>query len=397
MGTKRQKEIDYHKYLADTLASWGITLYTGVTGGGVIHFLKNISPFSGKPTGKPQFMTFAEYAAGFVPLGYYLASGRIAAGVATTGAATKLLSCGLSDAKMHDIPAVYIVPISGKRTEGFSPLQDTSRHGSNVLEQLKAELPDSVFFLDYESKLSEQFSLAKAQLDNSKPVVFVLDNEVMNVPFHEPKILPRNKSHIMKDNYFEGFISDFREATKGKRIVILVGEEMNRYPEAKKLTTELSTQLKAATIWSINGANAVSRENSYGYGYISFGGNDKAMSLYSSLGKKDVLLVLGACPDEYTVGLGRFKASSTFCLSNTPQAYGMIGGSMQHIADGEYYQVHGPLDSLLKKLIDTAKHTPFDNKPAAPAPVDLNDKPFAKPHKGYVDMAALYRQLYRNR
>jgi len=390
---KQQDEIDYHQYLVDTLASWNITSFTGVTGGGVIHFLKHLKPLRGKETGKPEFMTFAEYSAGFVPLGYYLASGKIAGSVATTGAATKLLSCGLTDAKMHDIPAVYIVPISGKNTEGLSPLQDTSRYGVNIVEQLRDELPDSVFFLDYESKLSEKFSLAKAQLDNSKPVVFVLDNEVMNVPFHEPKIFPKNKSHMIEDNRFDSFVTDFREVTKDKRLVIVVGEEMARYPEAKKLTTELCTQLKAPAVWTINGANAVGRDNPYGYGYISFGGNDKSMSLYNSIGKKDVLLVLGACPDEYTVALNKFKASSTFYLSNITQAYGTINGTMQHMAEGEYYQVHGPLDLLLKTLINAAKEKPFKNKQVKPAPEDLNDKPFDKPRKGYVDMAAFYQKI----
>ncbi len=389
----QQKTIDYHQYLADTLESWGITLYTGVTGGGIIHFLKHLKPLREKPTDKPEFMTFAEYSAGFVPLGYYLASGKIAAGIATTGAASKLLSCGLSDAKMHDIPAVYIVPISGKNTVGFSPLQDTSKYGINIIEQLQAELPDSVFFLDYKSKLSEQFSLAKAQLDNSKPVVFVLDNEVMNVPFHEPSTLPKNKSHIIEDDHFGRFISDFREATKNKRLILLIGEEMARYPNSKDLTTKLCSQLKAAAVWSINGANAVAHDNPYGYGYISFGGNDKAMSLYNSIGKNDVLMILGACPDEYTVSLNKFKAASTFYLSNIPQAYGTINSSMQHMAEGEYYQVHGPLDSLLKSLINASEDEAFKNKPVKPAPKDLNDKPFNKPSKEHVDMVAFYQKM----
>lgn len=107
------EKYDYYQFLIDTLKSWGITLYTGVTGGGVIHYLKYLDTLHDTSSGKPEFFTFGEYNAGFVPLGYYLASGKIAAAVATTGAATKLLACGLSDAKLHDIPAVYIVPLYG--------------------------------------------------------------------------------------------------------------------------------------------------------------------------------------------------------------------------------------------------------------------------------------------
>jgi len=387
------KFIDGQQFVADVLASWGITQYSGVTGGGVIHFLKHIAPLNKIPSSDPGFFTFAEYNAGFMPLGYYLASGKIAAAVATTGAATKLLSCGLSDAKYHDIPAVYIVASSGKKTAGFAPLQDTSKYGNNIIEQLNAELPDSVFFLDDHATLAKQLSLAKVQLDNSKPVVLVLDNDVLNAPEEGIEDLPKNRQQVLDEEHYDAFISKFRKSVDGKRLVVLVGEEMDRYPHAADLTTRLSTELKATVIWSMNGGNAVSRENPYGYGYIAFGGNDKALSLYDSLNKDDVLLILGACPDEYTVALKKFTASSTFYLGNIQQAYGMIDNSMQHVAEGDYYQIHGPLDVLVQQLINAAENKPFTNKPAKPAPQNLNDRKIKPPRKGYVNMEDFYKHM----
>lgn len=388
-----QISVDNYQFIVNTLKGWGITLYTGVTGGGVIHFLKHLFPFYEKESGNPEFLTLGEYSAGFVPLGHYLANGKIAVAVATTGAATKLLSCGLSDAKFHDVPALYIVPVSGKDTAGFSPLQDSSVYGNNIVEQLRAELPDAVFVLDDLSILPEQLLQVKSLLDNSKPAVLVLANDVLNGHAPEFSVLQPIKQTVKTNSHFNSFVTDFRSAVNGKRLVILVGEEMTRYPDAVELTTLLSNELRAAVIWSINGANAVSRENPYGYGYISFGGNDKALSIYNSLGKDDVFLVLGACPDEYTANFNKYTAFHTFYLSNISQAYGMVNGSMQHVAEGKFTQVQGPIDESLRRLIEASYQHPFSNQPVETAPAHLNDHPFPLPAQGYVDMVTFYQRM----
>ncbi|MGK9128360.1 thiamine pyrophosphate-dependent enzyme [Olivibacter sp. SA151] len=381
-----------YEFLFDQLKSWGVTSYSGVTGGGVIHFLKHLSPLQYPPTEEPSFFTISEYVAGFIPLGYFLASGKIAAAVATTGAATKLLTCGLSDAKLHNIPSVYIVPITNNNNIGFSPLQDTSVYGSNTVEQLKAELPDSVFVLDNPLNIPEQLMLAKQQLDWSKPVVLVLDNTALNGKVSD--ILPSNDD-LSSENAtdFSTFISTLRDACFGKRLTILIGEEMARYNNATDLTSRLSESLKATTVWTINGANAVSSSNSYGFGYISFGGNDCALEAFKSLGQDDVLLLLGACPDEYTTNLSRIYASETFFVNGIADAYGLVDNSLQHLVDGAYYQIQGPLDAFVNTVIMEAERVPFANIPGAIAPVNLNTRPFSKPRAGYVDMADLYLRL----
>lgn len=385
---------DSYQAIIATLNSWGITLYAGVNGGGVIHLLKYLDPLDQVPVGSPSFLTIGEYTAGFIPLGYYLGSGKVAACVATTGAATKLICCGLSDAKLHDIPAVYIVPVSNRSTLGFSPLQDTTEYGSNMLTQLRAELPGSVFLLDNKMTLPEQLSLAKEQLDRSKPVVLVLDNEGLSFSGTEWDFRPAAPERLVGENHFpDTFLQAFRKETDGKRVVIFVGEEMARYTHATGLTTRLSQALRAATVWSINGANAISRENPYGYGYISFGGNDRAISLYNSLGENDVLLVIGACPDEYTVNFKKMSASATFHFSNIPDAYGFVDNSLQHVTEGRYYQVCAPLDFLLETLLDASAGLPFSNLTMDPAPRVLNDLPFNNARGNYVDMAALYQRL----
>lgn len=382
-----------YEFLLDTLHRWGITHYAGMTGGGVIHFLKHINSFDIDNTAEPSFFSIDEYSAGFIPLGYYLSNGKIAAALATTGAATKLLSCGLSDAKLHDIPAVYIVPLSGKDMFGQAPLQDTSESGSNIVAQLRSELPESVFLLDSVETLAEKLHSARSYLDNNRPVVIVLLHSALNSPVNVPtQILIPTIPSVQKD-ISTGFCDEFRRDVENRRLVILVGEEMARYPNSFELTTKISQKLRCAVIWSINGANAVHRDNPYGFGYISFGGNDEALELYQSLGKDDVLLVLGACPDEYTVNMHKFPAAKTFFLSNNLGGYGQIENNFSHMANDQYCHVYGPLDKLLRSLLIEAEKKPFDNILAFPAPNNLNHRSYPAPREGYVDMAELYQRL----
>lgn len=98
---------DGNAALVFNLKEWGIRCIAGVTGGGLIHLLKHIPRFSGLDSSDddmPCFFTICEFVAGFIPIGHYLASGKIAASASTTGTAIKLLSCGLFDAELHNFP-----------------------------------------------------------------------------------------------------------------------------------------------------------------------------------------------------------------------------------------------------------------------------------------------------
>ncbi len=388
-----ETELTGYQLLHNTLFDWGITRYAGVTGGGVIHFLKSLNPLVDFSAEEPCFFSIGEYSAGFIPLGYYLSSGNIAAAVATTGAASKLLSCGLSDAKLHDIPAVYIIPLSGEEARGYAPLQDTSEAGNNVVVQLRSELPDSVFVLDSAETIAEKLLAAHSQLVNAKPVVLVLLHSALNHPVAVTAQVAAAPAVPAPADFPADFYDEFRRDVDGRRLVLLVGEEMMHYPDAAELTTLFCQTLRCAAVWSINGANAISRGNPYGFGYISFGGNDEALSLYQSLGKDDVLLVLGACPDEYTVNLHKFSAAKTFFVSNYPGGYGQIGNSFAHMAQASYRHVFCPLDRLLRNLLAAAGQQPFGNIPSCPAPGNLNHRQYPAPRDGFVDMSELYQRL----
>lgn len=382
--------------LIDALRQWRISVFAGVTGGGVIHFLKHLPP---RVAGchsheRASFFTIGEYAAGFVPLGHFVATGRPAVAVATTGAATKLLACGLSDAKMHNIPAIYVVPVSPFAATGCGPLQDTSTHGSNMVAQLVSELGESVFVLDDPATLSDQLFDAGYLLSRSKPVVLVLVDEALRRPRTATVARRSHKErpHATRDD-FNSFMNSLAASSRNRRIVVLAGEELSRIANAPTLTTRLCESIASAVVWTINGANGVERDNRYGYGYILFGGNDKAIDLWTSLGEDDVLLALGAFPDEYTMNLDAIGVHAAFIVTGLDDAYGRWPEAYGRYVNGDRYILHMPLDDALESMLDRLREKPLENRPSPVAPNELNCGIYPKPAAGCVDLVQLYRRL----
>src|SRR5438309_11676928 len=170
-------------WLIETLRRWGITTYAGVNGGGLIHVTKHLEPLTDleeATDGRPRMLTMGEYVAGFAPLGYYLASGRIAGCLTTTGAATKLGSSGITDAKLHNIPAVYVIALNSTLSIGRSPLQDVSEHGMNIIPQLRAELGDGLIVIDDLARMGEDLERAQAILADSKPVAIAFHPDILS-------------------------------------------------------------------------------------------------------------------------------------------------------------------------------------------------------------------------
>ncbi|MCP3060360.1 thiamine pyrophosphate-dependent enzyme [Myxococcus sp. K38C18041901] len=393
------KRLSGYDVLLSALRAWGVKIYTGVTGGGLVHFLQNLEAHPGRLEARdteapPSFFTLGEYAAGFVPLGSYFATGEVGCCLATTGAATKLLTCALSDAKMHDLPAVFLVPIASTKSQGLCPVQDTSPMGINVVAQLEAELPGGVFMLDQPTDIISQLRRAQHRLQQSKPIVLVIEPTFLKLSTGEetcdfsPPHPPESKPEQLRS-----FVRTFHAAAEGRRVVILAGEELARFPQAPKLTTRLCEQLGAPIVWSLNGVNGVERQNPWGHGYISFGGNDAAMEVWKSLGEDDVLLVLGACPDEFTVNLQPYAAGKTFVLTSIEEAFGQIDGSFAHRARHEFHQWVTPLDSALRALIEHLEHHPPRTRRSEPAPASLNHTPRSPPRPGFVDMRQFYTRL----
>ena len=176
-------ETSGNQVLIDVLRSWGVTFFAGVNGGGVVHVAKHLEPYydladSADPASR--MLTMGEYVAGFVPLGYWLASGRIAGCVTTTGAATKLGGSGMTDAKLHNIPAVYLIALNSTISVGNAPLQDVSEHGMNIVPQLEAELGEGCIVIDNIDRLEDDMRRAQRVLKRNKPVAIAFHPDILS-------------------------------------------------------------------------------------------------------------------------------------------------------------------------------------------------------------------------
>lgn len=387
------QSISVSQHLCEFLTNIGLDIVAGVTGGGIIHLLKNIQALNEVNCEKPsnlKFILLGEYLAGFFPIGHYLATGRPAASIATTGAATKLLSCGLSDAKLHNIPALYVVPTSPPESHGFSPLQDTSEYGLNIAAQLRAELPESVIQINDINNLSESLNQVRSEIKSCRPVVLLINPTVLTENF-TPPLEPRD--NIAEENSLTDSKA-FDKATEminKKRITLLVCEEMSRCESAQQAIQELSYFLGAATIYSINGANAVSRDNPYSYGYVSFGGNDKALSLLNHPQEEDLLIILGDDLDEYTTGITPLSFPQVLIMTNNLTGYGPISGSYSHRFSGLCHLITGNLKRNVNQLIRKLKNSTITTIRHLPINGTLNNKldPFdTKPE--YINLRDFY-------
>ena len=385
--------------VVDILRSWGITFFAGVNGGGVVHVAKQLEPFSdpGQANdGVSRMLTMGEYVAGFAPLGHWLASGRIAGCITTTGAATKLGASGISDAKLHNIPAVYLVALNSTMSIGNAPLQDVSDHGMNIVPQLEAELGEGCIVIDNINRLEDGLKKAQHVLKRSKPVTIAFHPDVLSRPTDADAPWTSNPRTFAARDVAE-FLEEFPRVAKGRRVIVYVSGEAAFVPGIRDLTTHLSGLLGAPTVWSVNGANAVSPANPWGYGYISFGGNDEAMSLWRGVTPDDVVITLGFDPGEYSLNLGKINAGWVWHFTDLRDAYGHKHGEFRHRVAGEYRLVRGDigmvLGEILPQLSQAARERPASSRPA---PADLNTRAVSRDVRpGTVDAAEFYGRLNR--
>src|SRR3979411_2719353 len=247
-------------WLIETLRRWGITGYAGVNGGGLIYVTKHLQPFSDPSEardGVPRMLTMAEGVAGHGPLAPSMASGRVGGCITTTGAATKLGGSGMTDAKLHNIPAVFLVALNSTMSIGQSPLQDVSIHGMNIVPQRQAEFGDGCVVIDDIDSMEEQLDRAQSVLLESKPVAICFYPDILSKPA-TVDVPWSSRTRGFRQQAVDRFVEELPRIAEGRRVVIYVSSEAARWPGMPAMTTQLSELLQAPTVWSVNGANAVS-------------------------------------------------------------------------------------------------------------------------------------------
>jgi acetolactate synthase-1/2/3 large subunit len=382
--------------LIDTLRRWGVRFFAGVNGGGVVHVAKHLEPYydlshSADPASR--MLTMGEYVAGFVPLGHWLATGRIAGCVTTTGAATKLGGSGMTDAKLHNIPAVYLIALNSTMSIGNAPLQDVSEYGMNVLPQLEAELGEGLVVIDDMTQLDERLRRAQRVLKHNKPVAIAFHPDVLSRETDADVSWTSHPRTFSARDVAE-FLAEFPRVSKGKRVVVYVSGEAAFAPKIRTLTTVLSTVLKAPMVWSVNGANGVARDNPYGFGHISFGGNERAMELWRGLTKDDVVLALGFDAGEYSLNLAKIPAGHVYHFTDLRDAYGHKDGEFRHRVAHEYRMVRGDIGLVLEEVLPRLAATCTDRPDMPEAPASLNTREPAKNARpGTVDFEEFYERI----
>lgn len=384
--------------LVDILRRWGVTFYAGVNGGGLIHVNKHLESFDSLEQagdGVPRMLTMGEYVSGFAPHGHWYATGRVAGCVTTTGAATKLGSSGITDAKLQNIPAVYLVALNSTSSIGKAPLQDVSEDGANIVPQLRAELGEGCVVIDDPHTLEESLRRAQRVLLARKPVAIAFHPDVLSKPT-DADVPPVAKLRTARARDIDAFMAEFPEVSRGRRVILYVSGEAASSPGVPELVARLARVLRAPTVWSANGANAVASDHPYAYGQISFGGNDRASELWTSVGPDDVVLALGFDPGEYALNLKRIEAGWLWHLSDLAEPWGHRGGEFRHRVGGEYRRVRGDIARALGEILPRLEAADLGDRREPATYADLNTREVWRDVAAdRVDLVEFYQRVHR--
>ena len=262
------------------------------------------------------------------------------------------------------------------------------------MPQLKAELGEACIVIQDIGRLSQQLEQAYVLLRQSRPVVLAFHPDILCKPaqihFSPPGIDAASSDVASEAKKLLTVVT--HQSRKG-RIIIFVGAEAALATGIRELTTELSERLKAPTVWSVNGANAVSPSNRFGYGYISFGGNDRALDLWEGLSSEDTVIALGFDPEEYVLNLQTLSLKQFCLLTEQQEPYGAIDGSFGHRMTGECILIRGKIDQLLRECLRQLPSLE-PKETYHPAPKRLNRRNFPRDvAKGCVDLVAFYERV----
>ncbi len=393
--------------LIRTLAGWGITTYAGVNGGGVIHFAKYLEPLERLDqlaSKTPSLFTISEGTAGFIPVGYGMGAmkrggswqGKIMASLLTTGGAAYLGASGILGAKMHDIPALYVMALSSSTAGDSCPLQYTGKGGAETVNVFKALLGDGCVVIDDIRTLEERLGQVQRTLGKSTPAAILFHPDILSqqVPpgFSEVSWSDGPNAPNMDD--LGKFLSDFPKEISGKKAVIYVGEEAQRYPGLPDLITQFAERLQAPVLYSMNSVNAVSSNNRFAAGYIHLGFNDFAKEMWDSLTLDDTVVAIGFDPGEYEMNSGN-NPGNMWHLTNLESQWGSKNGGFAHRTNGRYRKVRGDMERTLSIIIKGLEGKYMQNLPID-VPQNLNKPDDYGPIKeGTIDLVEFFREFVR--
>lgn len=344
----------------------GIINYFGCNGGGVIQLLKHLATYqNNKKTANFYYMS--EYTAGFMPIGYYLATGNIACCVCTTGAAQKLAGSGMSDARFMNIPAIYLAALAQEENSMHYPIQDTSTQGMNIVTQLKSEFKNRVFHMNNHSNPGHILTKMQTILSKKQPVFLFFDPNTLCKP------VPQKYSRIeiikrrTRPTLINKLIKELATPNSSRKVLVFCGLEASAEKVSSQLFRDFIKKIDAQVIYSVNGDNIATHTKKENLGHLLLGGNKAAIDAWQQIKKTDIIITLGLDVGEYVLNLQNIPQAICFCLTDQTIGYGQKRSSYQHLFQGSYHQINGPIkktiETFMQKTLSLSfpKNTKFNN------------------------------------
>jgi acetolactate synthase-1/2/3 large subunit len=280
-----------YQWIIQQLKQLGIRHYYGMNGGGILHFTQWMPPFSFK-TDEPSYYTIYEYAAGFAPIGHYLANQTIAATLVTTGAASKLALNGASDAHFLGIPALYILALSPLKQIDQYPVQDTSSKGMAIKEQCLAEFPNNTVIIDDIKTLNDSLERIRELLDHSQPAILLIYPDILNqrIPQHLTEKTYPLRNRIESQERINTCIQTLLSRSKKQKLIVLSTNEAAIENIEPTLFKNFIDKIDAQVLYTVNGDNVATQTTERNLGHILFGGNHEAIETWNHLNENDILM-----------------------------------------------------------------------------------------------------------
>jgi len=337
-----------------------------------------------------------------VPWGYHMSSGKIAASLSTTGGAGLATLIGAAGGKFHDVPQLIIGALSSSTTDGPEALQNTYPTGFNTIGIYQKLLgTDNVAIIGKKNLegnrivgLEDTIHQVMEALTRNRPAAILLHPDILSKRIdHDFNVSWPEVQRVTDYQGLGKFISSFPNETKGKKVVIYVGEEATRYNGISQKIKALAGKLGAPVIYSMNSANAVAHDDPHAAGYIHLGFNDFSYNLWKSLTKSDTVIAIGVDPGEYELNSDNFPGN-VWHLTNSEDAYGWKDGGFVHRVNGEYRQIKGDLELNLESMIQKLSGISIDNiKIEVPGNLNTNNN-YGPIQEGTVDLVEFFPQYF---
>ena len=353
-------QVELNQIMIDFFETIDINTYYGCSGGGVLQLLKLIPPYHQEAQG-PRFVYLSEYAAGYAPIGHYLASGEVACCIATTGAAEKLISSGASDARYLGVPALYLCALASEQNTHRYPIQDIGPQGMQIIEQFRCEFKENVVYIQHDTGIQDAMVKIQEGLQQKQPVIVFFHPELLNKKASAMPYPHQTSKHKIDKEGINKLIDALLSPQKHHIIVNPCTEVMTSGVNRETFRSFID-KINAQVIYPVNGDNIAVNTTEQNLGHIMLGGNPSAIHAWNNLSENDILITLGADPGEYHLNLAPYPKCQSFCLTQHTNGYGQMQGSYKHLFAGKYTQINGNIEVSLQQFMTETQTINFPEK-----------------------------------